>query len=110
LIRPGPIDVPRWEADLTEMLAQLRQRYPDTRLILSTIPTGPSTPDWHYSARPELTGMNTLIAASTAAEILNLTEVFGQSAHYDGVHLRLASYRAWEEALARRLSEPGQDP
>lgn len=107
LIRPGPIDLDRWQADITAMRMALRARYPKARVILSTIPTGPS--DWRYGAREELAQMNTALRQLPETETFELAEVFAAAEialpHYDGVHLNLPSYRAWTAALAAQIAQ-----
>lgn len=115
LIRPGPIDLHRWQADLDKMLNHLQTHYPDTLVILSTIPTvQDSASGWRYGTRPELAGMNAILTATADTDVINLAKTLERAGinpqHYDGVHLREQSYRAWETALAERITAQDQEP
>lgn len=109
LIRPGPIDTNAWAQDMTTLVTNLRARYPQARILATTIPTGTraDTP-WRYADRPELVAMNTALLDLLEADTLDLSALLDSAGvtrqHYDGVHLSRESYRFWTAELALRLA------
>jgi lysophospholipase L1-like esterase len=108
LIRPQPINVQDWRADMQALVETLRVRYPDAQLLVTGIPATPQGPTpWHYGSRAELTPMNAALSALLDTEFLDLSAALIAAGltrpHYDGVHLTRASYRVWETMIAARF-------